>query len=545
MAVVLSALVVGTGTPVAAHQPVDGTPRVSHLQGLRPATSGRCAGGYRIVGSELCTHGPDARPAGDRLATQLRSVSATGSAGLPSEILCDGDGVSGRRVQAIYARTAATPSRRSKVMPQIRKASVAVQSAFLASAARTDGVRRPRWVTDVDCQLRVIEVVLSEAARTNFGTTTAELRALGHGRADRKYLIWFDTQVYCGIGTFWGDDRPTADNMSNTTVGYGRIDTGCWGWSEAHELMHTLGAVQDSAPNSTFGEAPNAGGHCTDEYDVMCYADAAGVRTTVRCPDHDLDGLFDCGNNDYFDTDPRSGSYLGTHWNTADSGWLERSVKRLAVPVPTLDVGGTVVTGRVPVAAAGAAAAPAAGVDAVDTQRRVGTGSWQDVDVSAADAADGRLKVGAATQYRVRAIDGSGGAGPWRLGPTVTPTMRDDRHGSLRWSTGWRADTIADALGGSLRRSTKAGSTVRLTTSVRQVGIVAGRGPLAGRLEIRVDGKRVRIVDLSADRVTQRSIAAVVTLGSGRHTLELRVLAPRTATPGWRVDVDAMALLAR
>ncbi|GMA87322.1 hypothetical protein GCM10025868_25720 [Angustibacter aerolatus] len=82
----------------------------------------------------------------------------------------------------------------------------------------------------------------------------------------------------------------------------------------AHELMHNLGAVQASAPHST------TEGHCTDEYDVMCYVDGGlnprtgnTATTTTVCkgtaanPRAD-DALFDCRHDDYFNLFPGSNS---------------------------------------------------------------------------------------------------------------------------------------------------------------------------------------------------------------------------------------------
>src|SRR5437867_1399841 len=101
-----------------------------------------------------------------------------------------------------------------------------------------------------------------------------------------------DATTYCGIGTLIGDSRTDATNYNNTYGSYSRVDSGCWGLAssyqsvEAHELMHNLGAVQATAPHST-------GGHCYDEWDLMCYDDGAGyTMDTSQCPDHAHDKLF-------------------------------------------------------------------------------------------------------------------------------------------------------------------------------------------------------------------------------------------------------------
>jgi len=194
-----------------------------------------------------------------------------------------------------------------------------VDGEFSQSAAESGGDRHVRFVTNSDCSLNVAHVVLSPTGDDSFDNETKELIALGYDQPWRKYLVWTDATVYCGIASLAFDDSAKPTNANNVYSSYGRVDQGCWGrtdhLSEAHELMHGLGGVQLSAPHST------GHGHCTDEYDVMCYADAAGVALIYPCvPEHEW--LFDCQHDDYFNANPAAGSYLATHWNTARSEFL-------------------------------------------------------------------------------------------------------------------------------------------------------------------------------------------------------------------------------
>jgi hypothetical protein len=244
---------------------------------------------------------------------------------------CLGDGTSGFRVQAVYAFPADQPTRYAQVRPLIQGwAHANVDEVVQASAVETGESRRVRFVTDASCQVVVDEVQLSAAGDDSLANTVSELRTLGYDRSDRKYLVWVDAPPpapYCGIAQMYQDDTLVVDNFNNGHPAVpgmiARIDPPCWGLEtfpvEAHELMHTLGAVQPSSPHAT------AGGHCWDEYDLMCHDDDGDgpVTVSVICPDGRSDRRFDCGHDDYFHTDPPAGSYLDTHWNAAASRFLE------------------------------------------------------------------------------------------------------------------------------------------------------------------------------------------------------------------------------
>jgi hypothetical protein len=290
--------------------------------------------GRRVLG---CTHGPDPAPHGVNLSSPATLAELrAGSVEQAAPISCIGDGTSGYRVQAVYAYPADRASRYASVAPMIQGwAASNVNDVVNNSAAETGAGRQVRFVTDAACQPVVLEVPLSAAGDDTFSNTISEMRALGYNRADRKYLVWMDpagAAPYCGIGQLYLDDRPTYDNLNNghsSVAGmFARVDAPCWGGSgtpvEAHELMHSLGGVQNSAPHSTGHYVAPAGGHCTDEYDVMCYDDDGNgpAAMTVICPSgHER--RFDCGHDDYFHTSPPALSYLATHWNAANSRFLE------------------------------------------------------------------------------------------------------------------------------------------------------------------------------------------------------------------------------
>ncbi len=323
VAAVLTATGPATGAAARPGPPDDVRRGVVH-EGLAPAaTGGACAGMFEVPGDgpPVCTHGPDPAPDGVDVRQRRAPERAPTASEGPSPFACFGDGSDGMRVQVLYARAADVPDRFAAYAASFEAWTARVEHTVAASAAATGGVRHVRFLTDPACNLAIGRVVLTTSGDDTFNATVRDLWAQGYNRTDRRYLVYVDANVYCGLGSMLGDDRPGAVNVNNGGAVAGtiaRVDNGCWGLAhstEAHELMHILGGVQPSAPHATIGY------HCTDEFDRMCGDDGTGTPLRYVCP-LAAEHLFDCNHDDYFSTNPVPGSWLATHWNVADSVFL-------------------------------------------------------------------------------------------------------------------------------------------------------------------------------------------------------------------------------
>lgn len=243
---------------------------------------------------------------------------------------CEGSGTEGRRVQLLYVHGG--QSGLNSLRPTFETFARQIEGMFLLSGRESGGERLLRFVTDPGCGLSILERQVSPNALNSFDAMINELRQQGLTDQNRSYHAWVESSAYCGIGTVYNDDRPVG-NLNESNAQYARSDRPCWNSNvAAHEIIHNLGGVQNSAPNSTGGL------HSRDEQDVMSYPDGAPNGTMIQvCPAPGED-RFDCQKNDYFSAAPPAGSYLATHWNVAESLSLTRPVATpttLPPPPPT------------------------------------------------------------------------------------------------------------------------------------------------------------------------------------------------------------------
>lgn len=260
-------------------------------------------------------------------AQDLGVAAPVQAAAASPAVSCEGDGTSGYRTQAMYVVEAGRTNRFASLQSSLQLWAAGVDDVFNRSAALTGGVRHVRYVTDTDgstCVARVLNVTVPAGSMTSFNATISAVQALGYDNPARKYLMWTDATVLCGIASMYPNDGDGQGNPNNGSYAqYARIDSGCWGFGdggaqhsvEAHELLHTMGGVMSTAPHGT------RAGHCWDEADTMCYADGGGFAMQQICPSQ-REYLLDCNNDDYYSTYPDPGSWLDSHWNAADSRFL-------------------------------------------------------------------------------------------------------------------------------------------------------------------------------------------------------------------------------
>ncbi|WP_067502850.1 RICIN domain-containing protein [Actinoplanes sp. TFC3] len=355
----------GSGEQISYESlPADNRGQGLVYDGLAAApTDSLCSGTYELD-DETCSYGPDPTPAGMSVNRDANPVAAKAdapanpaldTAGVPSDaeiirdeggislsagapalipdaapgeadfilgahdVACAADGSSGKRIQVLYLHEFGTPSRYSDYAGSIRTWAAGVDEIYDASAAETGGSRHIRYVTTPQCRVDVAEVQVPTGSLGSFRRSIDALQKLGYNRTDRKYLVFADSHVYCGIGTYIADTRPGLTNRNNGGPSYGRIDSGCWSSSVAAlETTHMLGAVLQGSPNST------GAGRCTDDYDLLCGPDRSGKKIREVCP-RKHETRLDCGHDDYFTTDPKPDGYLAKHWNVALSEFLLRS----------------------------------------------------------------------------------------------------------------------------------------------------------------------------------------------------------------------------
>ncbi len=555
----------------AAHEDSRDAPALGLVfRGMTPArATGPCRAGFelRLPGNRIgCTHGPDPAPPGRdvREPLSLGDIAALttgdpgdGSATGSGQVLCTGDGVDGNRVQAVYAYPADGADNFDAVAPYIRQWAAQADGVINESAAETGGIRHVRFVTGVDCQVDVAKVALTQEGVASLAGTAADLHAQGLDRSDRKYLVWVDAYVYCGVATVEPDDSPgqnNANNGSNAAPGMiGRIDRACWGHpansAETHELTHILGGVQPTAPHGTWNY------HCSDESELMCYDDDSNkdgfvgsheqlVPLTQTCPKRH-ERLLDCNHDDYFSTTPTPDSWLGQHWNVADSSFLTSEgpavVPDTTAPKPTRPW--PLVSGqlgrRVPVRLTWSSSAP--DVAGYWLWRSVDGHRWRYVHRTDlwSNTAQVRVRRGHSYRFLVHAFDEAGNSSQAVFGYRFKARVFQERNRRVsysgRWSHVYRS--AASARHVSVARSGTAVSWLRFYG--KAIAWVAPTSPEGGTAAVLLDGRYFKTVDLTSAEPRERQV--VFTHRFGRRGLH-RIAVHPVAGPV-EVQVDAFVKL--
>lgn len=286
----------------------------------------------QIAAEAGTTSGPRTTAASGTVPTGTSHVP-----GLTTHVASDCSGTetgnTGNRVQVIYAHEQGRADRYATVLSSIKNVTADIDDAFAMSSPATDTSRRVRWAQDAYCSPKVIDLTLPAGSLgADPNPTFTAIRNAGYDAVNGKYLVFADysTMLYngnaSGIAEFYQDDSATDNYNDGRGSLIARVDS--WTLRTAgHELMHMLGAVENTAPHHTDN------GHCTDGTEMMCYSDGSPqVYQSTVCGSGNW-AYYDCNHDDYYNTNPATGSYLATHWNTARSSFL--AVAAATTPPPT------------------------------------------------------------------------------------------------------------------------------------------------------------------------------------------------------------------
>jgi hypothetical protein len=242
---------------------------------------------------------------------------------------------SGPRFKVVYAYANDQPDRFSDYRDMIQGDVATVRDWVIAASGNAKSIR---FDTGTDCGPEFVDIAVIQLPWSRSFYRGSALRAeYVHDHVDQALgglggkwntLIYADA-LYAndgvtGSGLLTSDDTHGAANESNVGGAAAMI----WGHGGPdfsyerqttflHEATHNMGAVQDSAPNSTLG------GHCYEMWDVMCYDDdgPGPVGLVFNCLET-FPLPYECGGDDYFNPSPVAGTYLATHWNVYDSAFL-------------------------------------------------------------------------------------------------------------------------------------------------------------------------------------------------------------------------------
>ena len=255
--------------------------------------------------------------------------------------------------KVIYAYAADQPSRFDQLAHRLQ-ANVSLLSRFMAGQSGDTKTLRFDMGTSCGAGYADIQVIrlprnLAAYAGPDFDLLADDVRGIvaGSQTGPRDWIVYADRMRVNGVaGTGEFYYGPIAEAPAATSHDAGRLVSVVWGLpalpnssyadptTMLHEMAHNLGAVQGNAPNSTGFDGGIASGHCTDEWDVMCYADG-GPDNAMTYPCTMRSGTvtetFDCGGDDYFNPIPSAGSWLASHWNVYASAMLGACSGDLAV----------------------------------------------------------------------------------------------------------------------------------------------------------------------------------------------------------------------
>jgi hypothetical protein len=148
-----------------------------------------------------------------------------------------------------------------------------------------------------------------------------------------------------------------------------------------------------------------------------------------------------------------------------------------------------------------------------------------------------------------QAFNGAGlGSDLYRWSPVGLHATQDTPSATVAYAGAWATSTCACWSGGTTRKTSQAGASVRLLVRVSEgsgpiaFGLVMAKGPGRGRASVFVDAVKVATVDTGAASPLNRTVVWRRQMTPGEHTVRVVNLA---TTGRARIDFDAFVAIVK
>lgn len=208
-------------------------------------------------------------------------------------------------------------------------------------------------------------------------------------------------------------------------------------------------------------------------------------------------------------------------------------------PAPTLRIGHLGSTGA-PVSITWAATDATSGVKNYSLRESIDGGAFNLVASPTTATATLNLPPGHTYRFEVQATDNAGNLSTVVAGSTFRLSLYQETSGTIAYSTGWTAQALSGASGGSVKFATIAGKQATFTFTGTQVAWVSTINTDRGSATVSIDGGTAKTVNTNGTALHTAAIVYSKAVTSATHTLVLKVL----GTAGHpRVDVDAFLVI--
>jgi hypothetical protein len=214
----------------------------------------------------------------------------------------------------------------------------------------------------------------------------------------------------------------------------------------------------------------------------------------------------------------------------------DRTDPTVTKPLPSVHVGSKLGSGSSRITWSGTDGD--SGISFYELQKSSNGGHWTNVMLGSATATSVQISLAldASVQFRVRATDSAGNTSTWKLGPSFTPVLFEDKSPGVRYLGRWTRSNDPNSSGGTHTWTRTAGARASLTFTGRTVAYITPTDYHRGRAAVIVDGVLMATVDLYSGSAHERVVLFSHDWSTvGNHKIVIR----NKATPGRsKIDLD-------